>query len=61
LVQPEDHAVLRDRGLAFYQLEAYRAALEDVREYLACVPDASDARQLRALLVELTQRCAKLN
>jgi len=61
VVQPEDHAVLRDRGLAFYQLEAYRAALEDVSEYLACVPDASDARQLRALLVELTQRCAQLN
>jgi regulator of sirC expression with transglutaminase-like and TPR domain len=61
LVAPEAAAELRDRGYAFERLECWRPALADLAGYLERVPDAPDAHEVRAKVVELTSRCARLN
>lgn len=60
-VTPDSHADLRDRGLVFQQLEAFRAALQDLKDYLEREPEAADADEIRARVVELTAFCARLN
>jgi regulator of sirC expression with transglutaminase-like and TPR domain len=61
LVAPDAHTELRDRGLVYRRLEAHRAALKDLSDYLEAEPDAPDAGQIRAKVVELTGICARLN
>lgn len=61
LVSPDAHAELRDRGLVYQQLEAFRAALADLAAYLERDPEAADADDIRAKVVELTLLCARLN
>lgn len=61
LVSPDAHAELRDRGLVYRRLEAFRAALRDLGDYLEREPDAADADEIRARVVELTSLCARLN
>jgi regulator of sirC expression with transglutaminase-like and TPR domain len=61
LVAPDAHAELRDRGLVYYRLECWRPALQDIRDYVEREPDAADALEMRAKIVELTKLCAKLN
>jgi len=58
---PEAHVELRDRGLLYQQLEAFRAALQDLAAYLEREPEAPDATDIRARVVELTALCARLN
>jgi regulator of sirC expression with transglutaminase-like and TPR domain len=61
VVTPEAHEELRDRGLAYQKLEAFRAALKDLNTYLELEPEATDADDIRARVVELTSLCARLN
>ena len=61
MVAPDAHSELRDRGLVYQRLEAFRAALRDLSDYLEREPEAADADDIRAKVVELTSRCAKLN
>jgi regulator of sirC expression with transglutaminase-like and TPR domain len=61
VVNPEAHSELRDRGLVYQKLEAFRAALKDLNDYLEREPEAADADEIRAKVVELTTLCAKLN
>jgi len=61
IVAPDSHADLRDRGMVFQRLEAFRAALRDLRDYIEREPDASDADEVRARVVELTAICSRLN
>ena len=60
-VAPEEHAELRDRGLVYHRLEAFRAALRDLSDYLERDPEAADADDIRVRVVELTALCARLN
>ncbi len=60
-VSPEAHAELRDRGLVYQKLEAFRAALKDLNDYLEHDPEAADADEIRVKVVELTSLCARLN
>lgn len=60
-VAPDSVGELRDRGLVYQRLEAFRAALKDLNEYLEHEPDAADADEIRARVVELTSLCARLN
>ena len=60
-VAPEAHGELRDRGLVYQKLEAFRAALKDLNDYLERDPEAPDADDVRARVVELTAQCARLN
>ncbi len=61
VVSPEAHGELRERGLLYHKLECYRAALKDLQEYTALEPEAPDVDDVRAKLVELAARCARLN
>ena len=61
VVSPDASAELRDRGYAYQRLECWRAALEDLNRYLEREPQAGDGDEVRAALVELTARCARLN
>ena len=61
VVLPDAHGELRDRGLVYQRLEAFRAALKDLGDYLERDPDAMDADEIRARVVDLTSLCARLN
>jgi regulator of sirC expression with transglutaminase-like and TPR domain len=61
VVAPEAHGELRDRGLLYRRLECYRAALKDLADYAALEPDAPDAGEIRARVLELSAICARLN
>ena len=61
IVAPDSAAELRDRGLVYLRLECWRPALKDFAEYLQREPDASDQDEVRAKMVDLTLRCARLN
>ena len=61
VVAPDSAAELRDRGLVYQRLECWRPALQDLAEYLQREPDASDQDEVRAKMVDLTLRCARLN
>jgi regulator of sirC expression with transglutaminase-like and TPR domain len=61
LVMPESVEELRDRGLVYQQLECFRPALSDLQNYLRRRPQASDAAEIHAKIVELKQSAARLN
>ena len=61
VVAPDSAAELRDRGFVYQQLECWRPALQDLSEYLQREPEAADQDDVRAKLVDLTLRCARLN
>jgi len=61
VVAPESPAELRDRGFVYQRLECWRPALKDFADYLEREPDAADQDEVRAKMVDLTLRCARLN
>jgi regulator of sirC expression with transglutaminase-like and TPR domain len=61
LVAPDAPAELRDRGYVYERMECWRPALEDLRAYLGREPDAQDVEEVRAKIVELSERCARVN
>jgi len=61
LVVPESAEELRDRGMLYQQLECFRPALSDLQNYLRRRPEAPDAGDVHAKVVDLRQACAKLN
>jgi regulator of sirC expression with transglutaminase-like and TPR domain len=61
LVSPEASGELRDRGYVYQRLECWRPALKDLTDYLEREPDAPDTDDVRASLVDLSARCARLN
>jgi len=61
IVTPEAHGELRERGLLYQRMEAYRAALKDLQDYAALEPEAPDIEDVRAMVLELSARCARLN
>jgi regulator of sirC expression with transglutaminase-like and TPR domain len=61
VVSPEAYGELRERGLLYQRMECYRAALKDLQDYSALEPEAPDIDDVRAKLVDLAARCARLN
>jgi regulator of sirC expression with transglutaminase-like and TPR domain len=61
VVSPDAASELRDRGYAYQRLECWGPALKDLRDYLDRDPEAADMDEVRAALVELAARCARLN
>jgi regulator of sirC expression with transglutaminase-like and TPR domain len=61
VVTPDSSSDLRDRGIVYERLQAYRAALRDLTDYVAREPDADDLDEIRARLIELASLCARLN
>ena len=61
IVAPEAAGELRDRGYLYQRLECWRPALQDLSGYLEREPDAADVEEVRARVMELSRRCARLN
>jgi regulator of sirC expression with transglutaminase-like and TPR domain len=61
LVSPESNGERRDRGYLYQKLECWRPALKDLSDYLEREPDAPDIDDVRASLLDLSARCARLN
>jgi regulator of sirC expression with transglutaminase-like and TPR domain len=61
IVTPEAAGERRDRGYVYDRLECWRPALEDLSAYVERAPEAADLEEVRARMVELSQRCARLN
>jgi len=61
IVAPEAAGERRDRGYVYQRLECWRPALQDLTEYLEREPDAADVHEVRASVMELSRRCARLN
>jgi regulator of sirC expression with transglutaminase-like and TPR domain len=60
LVVPESAEELRDRGLVHAELECFRPALADLQNYLRRRPDAADASDIHAKVVELREAASRL-
>ena len=61
VLSPNASAELRERGFIYQRLECWRFALKDLTGYLEREPDAPDLDDVRASLMDLTARCARLN
>ena len=61
IVAPEAAGERRDRGYVYQRLECWRPALQDLADYLEREPDAADLHEVRAQMMELSRRCARLN
>jgi regulator of sirC expression with transglutaminase-like and TPR domain len=61
LLQPDEPAELRDRGLLLRGLDSWTAAAADLERYLARAPDAEDGAEIRALVAALRKQIARLN
>lgn len=60
-LNPRASADLRDRGLLYQRMEAYKAALRDLSEYLEREPDAPEFDEIRARVMDLRTLCGRLN
>ena len=60
LVVPESAEELRDRGLVHAELECFRPALADLQNYLRRRPDAADASDIHAKVVDLREAASRL-
>lgn len=61
MVAPHAAEEVRDRGLAYYKLDCFRAALADLQDYLDRRPDAADADEIRDKAAVLRLLCSRLN
>jgi len=61
LVAPDAAEEVRDRGLAYFRLEGYRAALTDLEDYLKRRPRANDAADIREKISVSRQMCSRLH
>jgi len=60
-IAPDATDEYRDRGQIYLGLECFRAALADLRHYLALGPDTDDAAAVRRQVAELQQVAARLH
>ena len=58
---PAQALELRDRGMVYHELEAFRAAQSDFEQYLRLAPAAEDMDDIRQRLIELRKVTARLN
>jgi regulator of sirC expression with transglutaminase-like and TPR domain len=61
VVAPDSADAVRDRGLVYARLECFRPAVVDLQNYLRRVPEALDAGEIHAQLVDLKGRASRLN
>lgn len=61
IVAPDAPGELRERGMVYQRLECWRPALKDLTDYLEREPDAADIDEVRAKVMDLSARCARLN
>ncbi len=60
-LSPEQPEAVRDRGLAYLNMDYKQGARQDLARYLQLAPEASDARALRERLVELSSSKSRMH
>jgi regulator of sirC expression with transglutaminase-like and TPR domain len=60
-LRPDDSESLRDRGVVYSRLGCFGLAIDDLNRYLNAHPDAEDADDLRARMVEAQRAAARLH
>jgi regulator of sirC expression with transglutaminase-like and TPR domain len=60
-LEPRAADEYRDRAGIYMELECFRAALSDFRNYLMLKPGADDADAIQSRVVELQRIAARLN
>jgi regulator of sirC expression with transglutaminase-like and TPR domain len=61
MVEPEDLAQFRDRGLLRLQLRQFKGAAKDLEHYIRNSPDAEDREDMENHLKELQRIRAMMN
>ena len=61
LLNPDQPQDVRDRGVLYEQLECFRAALADYRQYLVLSPGAEDRHDVQLRAADVEQRARRLN
>lgn len=61
VLNPHVAEEVRDRGIIYYQIQAYRLALEDFQGYLSAAPEAEDASVIHQYVEVLREYSAHLN
>lgn len=61
VLSPNAPDLIRTRGLVLARLDCTTAAVDDLRRYLALVPDAADAEAIRSELVRLARITSTLH
>lgn len=61
LINPEAASEIRDRGLIYFGMERYAAALISLEDYLRRAPQAADSKEVKERIKQLRQRQAQLN
>lgn len=61
ILEPDNLTAIRDRGLAYANLDCPQAALSDLEQYLAARPGAFDAELLKLRLPQLREAAKRLN
>jgi regulator of sirC expression with transglutaminase-like and TPR domain len=59
-VSPDEASELRDRGILYFRLECFAAALRDFERYLSLAPDDPMAVEIRAKLAHLRREVGRL-
>ena len=60
-LNPDSSEEIRDRGIIYYQTEAFRFALKDFETFLSMSPDAEDAEVIRQYIEVLRDYSSRLN
>jgi regulator of sirC expression with transglutaminase-like and TPR domain len=60
-INPNDASELRDRGMTYYKLDCFRAALADFEQLVAIDDEAAEDEAVRAMIDELKQKTRLLN
>ena len=61
ILLPDSIEEVRDRGLAYANLECFRPALEDLEAYVDARPDAADTAKLKERMPTLRAMSKNLN
>jgi len=61
LLNPDAPEEIRDRGIVYYQMQAFRKALSDFEHFLSIAPDAQDADVICQYMEILREYTSRLN
>jgi regulator of sirC expression with transglutaminase-like and TPR domain len=61
LFTPDGTEELKERGLIYFHLECFQAALEDLESYLSKVPSAPDRIEIEACITDLREKVEQIS
>ena len=61
ILNPDIPEEIRDRGIIYYQMQAFKSAKQDLEDFLSVVPDSQDSEMIHQYLQILREYCSHLN